>query len=1254
MNKSAFCRYMTGRTLLFFAGCCILMMYTGVFCRADQVQAGETNSYSDHISSTESIIRYIRQSRASARDMSCKETGRTIRLTQDVMQGSIEPDRFEPNDTFDDATDLGIVSASDAFTGLTIHDAEDVDYYYFQMDGETPPEFILLDFDNDLGELVISMYDEDQELVALGTNAPNGQFVQLIMLEDDEYYLRVQGLEGETNYYSLLFVDMDDYLAWLEDEENQYSEYHPLAAPDWQILLSSYGYADLLLDWTPGLMGREYLSGEWGAAVSYELSDSGSVPAVWLEPYFEYPDWETNSDFEIITEFNYIDEDDTRAYSVIANDHLEIRQDYTIVDTLFGIPIGLTPASQTEPDNYMHSNRYVLQHTYTIKNVSGETITDLNLYQLLHGLESQYAVYDDRQYPGPFSEYRYSTVQIGSSEFFDFEWDDWDSWDNDMFTLLEDYIVMASDIEPASFENSHYGIESIDSHSVGKPSVGAHISIENGILNNQDYFAPDELWIGSAMQWDLGALNSQQEVSLTLLLTILTGTVVTNDNPQGMANGGAHNVGGLDFLFSGISEEGSLFALYISADEDEMLERINAGQFGPADFPGGSEDYVQAWNITFSGSFSDSMTVSFGYDPALIPAGIDENNLALYYWNGSEWEHLPSMVDTEMNTVTTIISSLSWFGLGYYTPDDDAPIADFSAHKTNVEVGETVQFTDMSTGIIDSWAWDFGDGQNSEVQHPEYSYSESGEYTVALTVTGPGGMDTKIKSQYITVSEEAVFAGGDGSSDDPYLVANAIQLYRVREYLNAYFQQVADIDLIGYTAGEGWDPLGNASAPFTGHYDGNGYHITNLVIESPPFTDNVGLFGYVSAIGIENVSIIDANISGTNQIGGLIGNLQNGTIKNCHVSGTITGNNNLGGLAGISDAGIINASSFNGNIRGQSDVGGLVGENSDAAFIQNSIAHIDIEARSYSGGLVGKNKNFITDSYATGYLKADGWKNGGLAGENQGFIMSCFSTVNVSALEDGDLEEAGGLVGNNHSNGTIINCYASGNVSGAFYIGGLAGENRGDISYCYAAGMVEGENTGGLVGDKRGTVNNSYYNYETTGQDDTGNGEPLSTDAMKSELSFTNWDFEDIWGIVEGKTYPYLQWIMSDNEYHSVVESYDLITSQWVNIPFELSVTFRNTGTRTWDIDDMVYLGAVGDHDDLAPSVYWRIGMNENIVPGQLHTFTIPMKSAEAGYYFTEWQMLKEGRFWFGENFRKKIEVVQRTDVDHLIWQLFQ
>ncbi len=101
------------------------------------------------------------------------------------------------------------------------------------------------------------------------------------------------------------------------------------------------------------------------------------------------------------------------------------------------------------------------------------------------------------------------------------------------------------------------------------------------------------------------------------------------------------------------------------------------------------------------------------------------------------------------------------------------PSADFSATPTSGCAPLTVNFTDQSTGDIDSWSWDFGDGGTSSAQNPSYTYNTVGTYTVTLTVTGPGGSDTATKTDYITVSTTptADFVGSPTSGDAPLTVS---------------------------------------------------------------------------------------------------------------------------------------------------------------------------------------------------------------------------------------------------------------------------------------------------------------------------------------------------------------------------------------------------------------------------------------------------------------------------------------------------
>ncbi len=82
------------------------------------------------------------------------------------------------------------------------------------------------------------------------------------------------------------------------------------------------------------------------------------------------------------------------------------------------------------------------------------------------------------------------------------------------------------------------------------------------------------------------------------------------------------------------------------------------------------------------------------------------------------------------------------------------PVADFTADKTYCFDPLPVQFQDTSTGEIDSYHWDFGDGKNSTQKNPQHTYTRPGLFTVTLTVTGPGGSDTKKEENFIDVKDK--------------------------------------------------------------------------------------------------------------------------------------------------------------------------------------------------------------------------------------------------------------------------------------------------------------------------------------------------------------------------------------------------------------------------------------------------------------------------------------------------------------------
>ena len=84
------------------------------------------------------------------------------------------------------------------------------------------------------------------------------------------------------------------------------------------------------------------------------------------------------------------------------------------------------------------------------------------------------------------------------------------------------------------------------------------------------------------------------------------------------------------------------------------------------------------------------------------------------------------------------------------------PVADFSAGPTVGPAPLTVHFTDRSTGLATAWQWDFGDGNVGSGQNPAHTYGAPGSYDVTLTVTGPGGSDSKTMAQTVSVAAALV------------------------------------------------------------------------------------------------------------------------------------------------------------------------------------------------------------------------------------------------------------------------------------------------------------------------------------------------------------------------------------------------------------------------------------------------------------------------------------------------------------------
>lgn len=308
-------------------------------------------------------------------------------------------------------------------------------------------------------------------------------------------------------------------------------------------------------------------------------------------------------------------------------------------------------------------------------------------------------------------------------------------------------------------------------------------------------------------------------------------------------------------------------------------------------------------------------------------------------------------------------------------------------------------------------------------------------------------------------------------------------------YKGWYVYLVNDITLdinkewepIGLYLMENSTPADESNKPFSGIFDGNGYEINGLYINTSDKAQ--GLFGLVTNGIVKNIGIGEnSNITGGAATAGLIGYIYNGsTISNCYNETNIVGTgNNIGGVVGAAyiDCKIINVYNTGDVKNSNSYSGGVVGLINNNVYIQNSYNTGLVNGENNVGGIVGNSigNTFIENCYNEGVVTGKSLIAGICGYTCEGAnINKCYNAENINATDMNDYgnSNVGGIVGLNYAK--VTNCYNKGSIEGKFNnIGGLIGANSGLLRNSYNIGNISGtaELIGGLVG------NNSETNTE--------------------------------------------------------------------------------------------------------------------------------------------------------------------------------
>ena len=307
-------------------------------------------------------------------------------------------------------------------------------------------------------------------------------------------------------------------------------------------------------------------------------------------------------------------------------------------------------------------------------------------------------------------------------------------------------------------------------------------------------------------------------------------------------------------------------------------------------------------------------------------------------------------------------------------------------------------------------------------------------------------------------------------------------------------------------------PIGS---PFTGTFDGQGFTIDGLDVNASEFA---GLFGYADGATIKNLTvkgdIAAAGTGGWIYAGGIVGDMYETEITNCHFDGNVSAAGTgdaafAGGIAGWSYLSKIIGCSNTGSVTATSETdqagaGGIVGWANSTEIIDcyntGPVSAATETPVAYAGGIVsGMNETEIIDCYNTGPITAGGDTGdafaGGIAGwTNEYEITGCYNTGPVSAATDSYEAYAGGIAGYARYV-TITDCYNEGQIEATEDDGGaLAGGIAGHVYYvtitdCYNTGSVTGYVlAGGIAG---------YIGYsEITGCYNTG---PITAEAGSSQ-----------------------------------------------------------------------------------------------------------------------------------------------------------
>ncbi len=390
----------------------------------------------------------------------------------------------------------------------------------------------------------------------------------------------------------------------------------------------------------------------------------------------------------------------------------------------------------------------------------------------------------------------------------------------------------------------------------------------------------------------------------------------------------------------------------------------------------------------------------------------------------------------------------------------------------------------------------------------------------------------------------------------------------------------------GYEITGLWSKVRNSNNEYIGLFgalsnatiDSLTIHTTDVGIQGKTYVGALaGEIFYGTAIrdctttGNVTASNVGSEIGGGTIAGGLIGRMNGNSAKviKCSSSCQVTGAESIGGLIGrVNACDSVYACSTMGDINGINYTGGLIGQFSAASGkVSNCYSSSQVTARTSNslstGGLIGRlNNGSVSVCCAFGNVNTSNFTaakkstdTGGLVGTlvAPAKLSDCYATGNVA----GGGVRSGGLVGYvSIASATyypVTNCYASGNVTAYDFVGGLIGYTDPTVTSTVVQQSVAANavltitntasgaslrrvaNTAGsallrtnyaLSSMSRKAGSATYTVPLIIGLNEK-DGAGKSLEELKTRVFYAglNWNFDNIWAIIEGNTLPFFSFI---------------------------------------------------------------------------------------------------------------------------------